>query len=83
MSWWVSLNDKNGNPLKVASFVEGGTIVVGGSREADLNITYNYGPLYYEHLDVRKGLRWLSKKTGADTYNTPVGNRQQVRHRGK
>jgi hypothetical protein len=41
MSYWIALEDENG-PVQVESFEDGGTYVVGGSTEADLNVTYNY-----------------------------------------
>lgn len=41
---------------------EGGTYAVEGTREAHLNITYNYSKFYYEHLDNEKGIRWLYGK---------------------
>ena len=46
---------------------EGGTIVVGGTPEAKLNITYNYSQFYYDSLDLEKGIRWLYGKTGKET----------------
>lgn len=61
MSWWVSLS-KDGKLVKVESHVEGATYCLGGSDGADLNITYNYSPHYYNRLDKRKGLRWLDGK---------------------
>jgi hypothetical protein len=67
MSWWVSLNDESGNPVQVSSFEEGGTYALGGSTKADLNITYNYSPFYYEHIDKDAGLRWLDGKVAKDT----------------
>ena len=67
MSWWVSLNDENGSPVTVDSFEDGGTYALGGSSEADLNITYNYSPHYYRHLDEDEGLMWLRGKKAADT----------------
>ena len=67
MSWWVSLNDENKEPLTVSSFIEGGTITIDGSREADLNITWNYAPHFYNCLDAEKGIRWLHEKTGQET----------------
>lgn len=41
MSWWVSLNNDD-KPVTVESYSEGGTYELGGTTEADLNITYNY-----------------------------------------
>jgi len=34
--------------------------------EAELNITYNYSPLYYKCLDADHGLRWLHGKQAKD-----------------
>jgi len=65
MSYDISLT-KNGKSVKVESFEEGGTYVLGGSSEADLNITYNYGWFYYRYLDEKKGIRWLYGKKGKD-----------------
>lgn len=50
MSWWISLNDPEfEEPVEVARFQAGGTQVMGGTTEADLNVTYNYG----KHFDFR------------------------------
>lgn len=67
MSWWVSVNDpETGEPISVESFEEGGTQVMGGSTEADLNITYNYSPHYYRVLTgSNDGLRGLDGWTAA------------------
>ena len=46
MSWWVSLNGPDGEPLQVDHFSEGGTFTLGGSSEAHVNITYNYSSLF-------------------------------------
>jgi len=51
----------------VARHEEGGTYVLGGTADAELNITYNYSGFYYQYLDEEKGLRWLYGKTGAET----------------
>ena len=67
MSFWVSLTNEAGVPLEVESHQEGGTYVVGGSPEADLNVTYNYSPHYYRHIDKDEGLRWLDKQKASDT----------------
>jgi len=62
VSWWVYLQDLKGNNVRVDTFSEGGTYVLGGSDEAELNITYNYGLFYRQHLDREEGLRWLDGK---------------------
>lgn len=43
MSWDVTLEDENGKPLKVKPHTEGGTYVMGGTDDAELNVTWNYG----------------------------------------
>ena len=58
---------------------EGGTQVMGGTNNCELNITYNYSEYYHEIFPVKynqvgngtittetTGLRWLSYKTGAE-----------------
>ena len=60
MSWWVYLGKKK--PVTIDSHCDGGTYVMGGSDEAELNITYNYSKFYYQALDKRNGLRWLHNK---------------------
>jgi len=42
MSYWVSL--ENAGPVE--RFEDGGTQLLGGSTEAELNITYNYSEVY-------------------------------------
>jgi hypothetical protein len=66
MSFWVSLTGEDGNIIDVSSFEEGGTYQVGGCNRADLNITYNYSPYYYEVLDTDNGLRWLDGKEASE-----------------
>ncbi len=47
MSYWISLHDKiTDEILEVPSFESGGTYVLGGSCEADLNVTYNYSKFF-------------------------------------
>jgi hypothetical protein len=47
MSWWVYLQDaESGHPVTVSKHSEGGTHVLGGCNDAELNITYNYGGLF-------------------------------------
>jgi len=45
MSYWISLQ-KNGELVSVPKYEEGGTYAIGGTEEADLNVTYNYGTNY-------------------------------------
>ena len=54
MSYDVSLR-KCGQAIKVPLFSEGGTYAIGGSDEAWLNITYNYGRHIREALGFNLG----------------------------
>ena len=69
MSWWVYLvgNLETEQCVNVPHHSEGGSHVVGGCEEAELNITYNYSPHYRKHLDKDKGLQWCHKKVAAST----------------
>lgn len=64
-------------PIEVSPFEdEGGTIravldengklIPAHIEECEINITYNYGPFYYKHIDEEKGLRWLYGRTGKE-----------------
>ena len=46
--------------------MKGGTYALGGSLYAELNITYNYAPFYYNLLG-EKGIRVIYGKTGAES----------------
>lgn len=65
MSWDISLIHEK-KPVKVEHFTAGGTYPIGGTDEAELNITYNYSELYYRYLDKEKGLKWLHQRKGKD-----------------
>lgn len=47
-------------------FEDGGTYVMGGSTECELNITYNYSRHYYAHLDAENGLRAMHGQRAGD-----------------
>ena len=47
MSYDISLHDAEGKIVEVERHTEGGTIVVGGTTSADMNVTYNYGEVYH------------------------------------
>ncbi len=66
MSYDISLV-KDGKTVTVESHEEGGTYALGGSDGANLNVTYNYCRHFYEHLDKKKGIRWLYGKKARDT----------------
>ena len=65
MSYWVYLNGEDGEPVGVTNHSEGGTYAVGGIGLAELNVTYNYGPLIRKHMH-RNGLRWLHGRKAVD-----------------
>ena len=51
MSWWISLQDKDGKNIDTDEVrSEGGTYRLGGQSEAELNVTYNYS----QHFDFKK-----------------------------
>ena len=64
MSYSVSMKNEDGSICQVPSHTEGGNIVLGGTTDANMNITYNYSWFYYRCLDKDKGLRWLYGKSG-------------------
>lgn len=62
MSYWVRL-ESDGTTVKVLSHAEGGTFSLGGTDEAELNVTYNYGDIY---ADYGFSLRDLDGKRARD-----------------
>lgn len=66
MSFWVYLEDNDGEVCRSEPFEDGGTYVVGGSDECELNITYNYSRYYYEHLNAENGIRSLHEQRAGD-----------------
>lgn len=49
--------------------LRGGTYAVGGTTEANLNVTYNYSEHYRQHLDADQGIRWLYGQRAKDTFD--------------
>jgi hypothetical protein len=47
--------------------MKGGTYRLGGTTDASLNVTYNYGAILRKVLDPEEGIRALYGKTGAET----------------
>jgi len=69
MSYDINMMEPGKNEViefKAPHQFRGGTYAVGGSNEAWLNITYNYGKFYYDTIDKEKGIRWLYGKTGEE-----------------
>jgi len=67
MSYDIYLNDpKTGQVIELEAphDLRGGTYALGGTREAWLNVTYNYGSFYRQHIDADKGIRKLYGMTG-------------------
>ena len=67
MSYWVYLQDE-GKSVTVSNHKEGGTHAVSGTTQAELNITYNYGSFYRDHLH-KDGLKGLHDKKAKDCVN--------------
>lgn len=71
MSYDISLKDPvTGKTLEteVAHHMIGGTYAVGGTQELWLNVTYNYGYLYYKsNVFGEEGIRSLYGKSGAES----------------
>jgi len=67
MSYDIWITDEEGNTLTSDELLQmrGGTYAVGGTHEATLNITYNYGVLYRKVFG-RFGIRSLYGKTGRE-----------------
>ena len=69
---WLS-NERMNIHTSSQQIQEGGTQVMAGTNECQLNITYNYGPLFYEVFpessapDHGLGIRWLYGKTGEES----------------
>ena len=68
MSYDVCLKDpvtKKILELDSPHHMRGGTYAVGGTKMAELNVTYNYAPVLYRVLP--EGIRGLYGKSGAET----------------
>ena len=66
MSYDIELTENN-SPVLVDNHTEGGTYVIGGSTGASLNVTWNYATHFRDHLDAKKGIRWLYGKKAKNT----------------
>ena len=60
ISYDVYLRHENGETCEVPRVEEGGTFVFGGSTEAELNVTYNYGECYHL-VPIRYGVSFSIK----------------------
>lgn len=69
MSYWVYLEDENEKTLEVENHTEGGTYAMGGTNEAELNITYNYCKFYYPLIDKDNGIQYINGKKAKDVIN--------------
>ena len=70
MSYDIWLNDPvTGEQLHSESKhdLHGGTYALGGTTQLWINITYNYAPYFYEHIDEEEGIRSLYGKVAATT----------------
>ena len=69
MSYDIRLVDaetKEGVMLDNSHLLKGGTYALGGTREAWLNVTYNYSSIFYKILG-EKGIRSIYGLTGKDS----------------
>ena len=69
MSYDIELQDPmTGQVIELDSphHMKGGTYAVGGTKLAEMNITYNYHKHFYE-LFGEKGIRFIYGKTAAET----------------
>lgn len=64
MSFWVYLKDSDGDSVSVDHHSEGGTYVLGGIPEAELNVTYNYSRPFAK---VNFNIRDLDGKQAGET----------------
>ena len=73
MSWWVRLEEPGTDELfQVKQHSEGGTYMIGGTDESELNITYNYGVQFCkawpEDFSNRGALQlMLDERSGEET----------------
>ncbi len=86
MSWWIVLEDKKGNIIDTDTIrQEGGTQVMGGISEAELNVTYNYGKHFsFGELDsmsaedaapkIKAAVNKLGNDTKEDYWEPTEGN---------
>lgn len=67
MSWDVEMIHPETREIATlpVSHEDGGTYVLGGNKEAHLNITYNYSRLFKLHLCL-EGLSYLDQKKGEE-----------------
>jgi hypothetical protein len=85
MGWDVHLELPDGTTARVESHQEGSTIAIGGSDEADMCVTYNYSPIYYEKFGqslpdylkdkrARNTIKFLEKGLKKFTTTDPTGS---------
>ena len=70
MSYDLYIRKKRSNrtlQLKSLHNIHGGTYAIGGTTEAHLNVTYNYGALLRESLKTKDGIYSLDKKDVKET----------------
>lgn len=69
MSYDISLREPiSGKTIQLeeAHFIRGGTYAIGGTREAWLNVTYNYG-MIFRRVFGENGIRTIYGLTGAES----------------
>ena len=64
MSYSITLEYQGEDPAIVDRHEEGGCVLIGGSPEAAMDITYNYSKFFDSTIDAKEGIRWLYGKFG-------------------
>ena len=66
MGYSIKLVGEDGEVVRVSKQYEGSDPALGGTNDADANITYNYTKHFHENLDNSMGIRWLYGKHAYD-----------------
>ena len=66
MSYDIELQDPVTKVTLEPHHMRGGTYAIGGTTDAHLNVTYNYGKHYYRVMG-EKGIRTIYGMTGAES----------------
>lgn len=62
MGYSIKLVGEDGEIVGVTRHQEGSSYVMGGTDDANIDITYNYAKYFREEIDSRYGIRWLYGK---------------------
>jgi hypothetical protein len=62
MGYNIKLVGTDGNIVSVMKHQAGSEFAIGGTTDAEINITYNYSKYFREEIDTYNGIRWLYGK---------------------